>query len=121
MSTTHGTHWLEREDFGPVTVVRFKVPKLLDDDTVRAVFDPIHSLLIDAGRHHLVLNLATVEYLPSLAIGKLVLLNRRVQAANGQLALCHLTPEVTKILDLTGLIELFNIYSDEQKAVQAIT
>ena len=28
MSATHGTHWLDREDFGPVTVVRLKTHRL---------------------------------------------------------------------------------------------
>jgi hypothetical protein len=39
MSEKHGSHWLEREDFGEVTVVRLKVPQLRDDDTTRDLFD----------------------------------------------------------------------------------
>ena len=36
MSTTHGTHWLEREDFGDVTVVRLKTPPVLTDTLTHA-------------------------------------------------------------------------------------
>ena len=81
---TGTTHWLEREDFGEVTVVRLKPPKALDEDTIRAIFDPIYSLASDMGRNNLVLNLAAVDHLPSMALGKLVMLNRKVQAANGR-------------------------------------
>jgi anti-anti-sigma regulatory factor len=88
MPSKHGTtHWLERVDFGEVTVVRLKPPKTLDENTIRAVFDPIYSLVSDMGRNNLVLNLAAVDHLPSMALGKLVMLNRKVQAGNGRLAL----------------------------------
>ncbi len=121
MPATHGTHWMEREDFGDVTVVRFKVPKLLDDDTIRALFDPIGSLVQDVKRTRLVLNLQTVQFLPSLAIGKLVLLNRRIQAAGGRLALCCLGQGVAQILETTSLLDLFNVYDDEPEAVGSFT
>ncbi len=118
MTGKHGTtHWLEREDFGEVTVVRLKTPKALDSDTIRAVFDPIYSLVSDMGRNNLVLNLAAVEYLPSMALGKLVMLNRKVQAGNGRLALCQLSPPVAEILETTHLNELFTIYATEQEAL----
>jgi anti-anti-sigma factor len=118
MTGKHGTtHWLEREDFGDVTVVRLKTPKVLDDDLIRAVFDPIYSLVSGMGRNNLVLNLAAVESLPSMALGKLVMLNRKVQAAQGKLALCQLSPTALEILESTHLNELFNIYATEQEAL----
>jgi anti-anti-sigma factor len=121
MSSKHGSHWLERQDFGGVTVVRLKTPKNLDEDTIRAVFDPIQSLVGEVGRNQLVLNLAAVEHLPSLAVGKLVMLNRKVQAANGRLALCQLTSTVLQTLESTRLTELFNICASEQDALQSFS
>ncbi len=119
MPAKHGTHWLEREDFGAVTVVRLKVPGVPDEDIVRAVFDPLASLVAAVGRRHLVLNLATVPALPSVAVGKLVLLNRQAQAAGGCLALCRLSPTVAQTLDGMDLTDLFSIHGDEQEAVRS--
>jgi anti-sigma B factor antagonist len=121
MASEHRSHWLEREDFGGVTVVRLKPPRNVDDDTTRAVFDPIYSLVAAAGRNNLVLNLAAAEHLPSTALGKLVLLNRKVQAGNGRLALCQVSPAVESSLDSTDLKPLFNIYATEQEAVQSFS
>jgi anti-anti-sigma factor len=121
MSSKHGAHWLEREDFGAVTVVRLKTPKALDDETARAAFAPIHSLVADVGRNHLVLNLAAVEFLPSLALGKLVLLNREAQAGKGRLVLCHLAPAVERALDSTHLKDFFSICATEQEALQSFS
>ena len=121
MFSKHGSHWLEREDFGGVTVVRLKPPKTLDEDTIRAVFDPIQSLIGEVGRNQLVLNFAAVEHLPSYAVGKLVMLNRKVQATNGRLALCQLTPAVLETLESTRLMELFTICATEEEALQSFS
>ena len=118
MSSKQATHWLEREDQGDITVVRLKTPKILDEDTIREVFDPIYTL-VNIGRNRLILDLAVVEYLPSMALGKLVMLNRKTQVGNGRLALCHLTPSVEGVLDSTHLKPLFNVYATEQDALQS--
>jgi anti-sigma B factor antagonist len=119
MSGKHGFPWLGREDFGAVTVVRLRPPRVVDDDTARDLFDPVLSLVSEVGRTHLVLNLAGVEHLPSLGLGKLVLLNRKAQAAGGRLALCHLPPGVEGALDNTRLKGLFSIYATEQEALRS--
>jgi anti-sigma B factor antagonist len=119
MTEKHGTHWLEREDRGEITIARLKTPKLLDDDVARAVFDPLAVLVGEMGRSKLVLNLAPVEYMPSLALGKLVMLNRKAEAAKGRLALCHLSDAVRNVLDVTCLTPVFQIYATEQEAVDS--
>jgi anti-sigma B factor antagonist len=121
MSSEHGSHWLEREDLGGVTVVRLKPARVVDDDTTRAVFDPIYGLVAAVGRNNLALNLGAAEYLSSLALGKLVVLNRKVQAGNGRLALCQVSPAVESSLESTHLKPLFNIYATEQEAVQSFS
>ena len=70
------------------------------------VFEPIYSLVGGMGRNRLVLNLAGVEILPSMALGKLVMLNRKVQAANGRLALCSISADSKESLELTHLLPL---------------
>ena len=117
MSSKH-SHWLEREDFGDVTVVRVKVSGLGDNDTTRGLFHQIGTL-VEVGRRNLVLNLAVPEYLPSLALGKLVMLNRKVEAAHGRLALCNLSPIAAETLETTHLAELFKIYGTEPEAVRS--
>jgi anti-sigma B factor antagonist len=118
MPSTHGGHWLERDDRGDVTVVRLKLLRLGDDDA-QAVFKQVYSLVDDMGRSKLVLSLGPVEYLPSMALGKLVMLNRKAQAAGGRLALCQLTAGAREILDATHLSQLFHLYGTEQEAVQS--
>ncbi len=118
MPGTHGGHWLQREDVGDVTVVRLKLARVGDEDAL-ALFKQIYSLVDDMGRRNLVLSLGPVEYLPSMALGKLVMLNRKAQAAQGRLALCQLSEGVAEILELTHLNEIFSIYPTEEDAVRS--
>jgi anti-sigma B factor antagonist len=117
-STTHGSHWLEREDFGDVTVVRLLLPKVQDDDA-QVLFKQIYTLVDGMGRAHLVLNLRAVQFLTSMSLGKLVMLNRKTQAANGRLALCQLSPSVNDIMEVTRMTQLFDVFATEQDAVQS--
>jgi hypothetical protein len=121
MSGKYESHWLERQDRGPVTVVRLKTPGLVDEDTVRPAFDPISALVGEVGRSKLVLNLAAVESLSRPVLAKPVLLNRKAQAAQGRLALGHLSPAVGQSLAGTDVATLFNVYATEQEAVQSFS
>jgi anti-sigma B factor antagonist len=118
MSEKHASHWLEREDIGDITVVRFKTPKVMDEETIRVVFEQIYAVC-DAGRSKLVVNLAVTNLLPSMALGKLVMLNRKVEAAKGRLALCRLSQYAEETLTITRLLPLFNVYGTEQSALQS--
>ena len=120
MPTTHSSPWLEREDLGEVTVVRLKA-KFPDEHAIREVFDPVYTIVDGLGRNRLILNLAAAEYLPSVALGKIVMLNRKVQVGRGRLALCQLTPLVQEVFESTHLNQLFNIYPTEQEAMQSFT
>jgi len=55
----------------------------------------------------------------SMAIGKLVMLMRKVRQAGGKLAMCKLTPLMDEIMRMSYLAEIIPIYADEQEAVQS--
>jgi anti-anti-sigma factor len=116
MTAAHGSHWLEREDVGDVTVVRIKLARPSGDDN-NNLFKQIYVLLDDMGRRNLVLDLRAVEYLTSMTLGKLIMLNRKAQAAGGRLVLCGLTPAAEEIMQLTRLRDLFSVCATEPEAL----
>jgi anti-anti-sigma factor len=119
MHIKHTSRWLERADLGDITVVRLKMPRTLPEDFVKGLFDAIFGLIGETGRCKLVLSFAAAGFLPSMALGKLVLLERKAQAAGGRVALCQLSPAVKATLDATDLASLFDIYATEQQAAQS--
>jgi anti-sigma B factor antagonist len=110
---------LEVEDIGDVTVVSFIDRKILDEQNIQVIGEQLFSLVDEAGRRKVLLNFGNVEYLSSAALGKLITLNKKLQAAGGKLVLCNIDPQIYEVFEITKLNKLFNIQKEEQAALQA--
>jgi anti-sigma B factor antagonist len=110
---------LEIEDIGDVTVVCFTDRKILDEQNIQVIGEQLFSLVDEMSRKHLLLNFTNVEYMSSAALGKLITLNKKVQASGGRLVLCNIDPQIREVFEITRLDKLFTIRRDEQEALQA--
>src|SRR4051812_3363337 len=110
---------LEVEDIGDVTGVNFIDRKILDEQNIQIIGEQLFSLVDEVGRRKLLLNFNNVEYLSSAALGKLITLNKKLQAAGGRLILCNIDPQIYEVFEITKLDRLFNIQREEQQALQA--
>jgi anti-sigma B factor antagonist len=119
MSTQPRRRRLEVEDIGDVTVVKFTDRKILDEQNIQIIGEQLFSLVDESGRKKLLLNFGNVEYLSSAALGKLITLNKKVQAAGGRLALCNIDPQIYEVFKITKLNQLFSIHDEEQEALQS--
>jgi anti-sigma B factor antagonist len=118
MSSQPRRRRLEAEEIGDVTVVSFMDRKILDEQNIQIIGDQLFSLVDDSGRKKLLLNFGNVEYMSSAALGKLITLNKKVQAVGGQLVLCNIDPQIREVFEITKLDKLFVIRGDEQEALQ---
>ncbi len=101
-----------------VRVVRFLDRQLYDDRTVREVADQLFQLLPIAGQNpRLILDFTGVDSVSSGMLGKLILLQRRVDAAEGRLVLCELGESIQSILSTTNLDRLFQVVRDRREAL----
>ncbi|MFC0627629.1 STAS domain-containing protein [Kribbella deserti] len=73
--------------------------------------------LVDAGNHHLVLDLEKVEFLDSTGLGVLVGGLKRVRTNDGSLALVCTQERLLKIFRITGLDKVFDIHPDVASAI----
>jgi anti-anti-sigma factor len=112
--------WLEVEQFGDVTVVRFTTRTILGDDAIEAITAQLVGLVEEAGCRQFVLNLANVESVSTAMVGKLVALHRQLEAAHGRLVLCRLGPFLVEIFKVLNLGPLAHVYGEEQEAVDSL-
>ena len=110
---------LEVEDIGDITVVNFVDKKILDEQNIQKIGEDLFSLVDELGRKKILLNFGNVEYLSSAALGKLITLNKKLQAAGGRLILCNIDPQIYEVFEITKLDRFFNIQKEEQSALQA--
>ena len=119
MSSQPRRRRLEVEDIGDVTVINFVDRKILDEQNIQVIGEQLFSLVDQDGRRKLLLNFGNVEYLSSAALGKLITLNKKLQAVGGRLILCNIDPQIFEVFEITKLDKFFNIQKEEQAALQS--
>jgi anti-anti-sigma factor len=72
--------------------------------------------VIDRGFQRVVLNLRDVAALDSGGVGSIVAKYLSLRRAGGDLKLVSLSSRVCHVLDIAGLLEIFETYADEERA-----
>ena len=75
--------------------------------------------LIQEGKKKILLNLAGVGYVDSSGIGELVSSYTTIGREKGQLKLLNLTQKIQDLLAITKLLTVFDVYEDEQTALNS--
>lgn len=91
---------------------------LVVGDPASALRDKLRQLLADK-RYNVVLNLAGVDYIDSTGLGAMVVCFTSLRKAGGKLVLLNLNRRQIELLVLTKLSTVFEIFDDEQAAVNS--
>lgn len=110
-STFFQVRW--EDDATVLTLIR---EQLSDEENLEQFGQDLIALVDTFQARQLVLDLATVAYLTSSAIGKLIALHRRLVRQNGKLVLCSLHPEVERILKMSHLLGYFFVAPSREEA-----
>jgi len=111
---------LEIETIRMGNVVIVAVNGEVDTTTVgslQAVFDD----LVTRGEQNYVIDLSQVAFMDSSGLAALTKLYKRIRIGRGDVRLCHLRPEMRRIMELTRLDRVFEIYDDRQAAIASFT
>jgi anti-sigma B factor antagonist len=112
---------IEVLDIDGSQVVTFRDRLLFDDRTVREVADQLSAALPNDGKAiKLVIDFTGVDLISSSLLGKLILLQRRVDGSGGKLRLCELSPTVHSVFKTSNLDRIFGIVRDRRAALAEI-
>ncbi len=85
-----------------------------------AVLDAYAQQRFSAGELRWVLDLAGVDYISSAGLRSLLVIAKKVQAGDGRLALCALTPAVLNVMTISGFQQLLKICATQPEAIAAV-
>ena len=104
---------------GPVTIVdlRGNIGLGATRLTLRRT---IHDL-IESGRTKILLNLSQVDSVDSAGVGELVGAYVPVKTKGGELKILNPTKNVHRMMQITQLDRVFEVYTDEQMALQSFS
>ena len=74
---------------------------------------------LDRGSTDLLIDLSRVDYIDSGGVGALVAMFTRTGRRGGRLKLLCPSTRVCHVLEITGLMRVFDVFEDEQAALQA--
>jgi len=77
------------------------------------------SALVAAGQKNVILNLAGVDYIDSTGLGALVMCATSLRKTGGSVKLLNLNKRNLELLVITKLATVFDLFSDEQDAVNS--
>ena len=113
------TPFLEISNDGDVVIARLTA-KNFDSTNVESIAKQLFDLVDEKNCRKLIINLKKVDYVVSLAMGKLVTLHTKLRDRQGKLRLCELRPSVQEKIASTGLNQVFDIYADEATAIESV-
>ena len=79
------------------------------------------SKIIEEGHTHLLINLQKVQYMDSSGFGALLGATKRLRPEGGTLGLVGSNQVITRMLKITRLNTIFDMFESEGEAVQAFT
>ncbi len=107
---------LSIKEVGEVTVARFRDWRI-EDSNITEVEEELFRLLDADGCDKLLLNFATVDFLSSAGLGRLLALNQKAKKNGCTVKLSDIRPEIQQILAITKLDRLFDIKETEVDAL----
>jgi len=101
---------------GGVTIVRFEEPHI-DTENYDSIRRQLMTYLDIYQPKQVLANLWHIEYLHSIGIGLLTGMLKHVQAYGGHFALCSLQSDVSDLLKVTHMQNMFSIFANEKEAL----
>jgi len=108
---------IDQRSVAGVTILALNGPLLADEDD-RLLRERVRSLTA-AGERHLVLDLRHVTHIDSGGVGALIATHLHMTRRGGQLKLLCPSDRCTRVLRMTHLLEVFDVFTREDEAVRS--
>ena len=110
------TSRLRVRDKNGVTQIEFIDRNILDEANIQQIGEELRGIVDGEQQPKLLINFAEVDHLSSAALGMLITVNNRVRAAQGQLRLSNIDPQIYQVFVITKLNKLFEIHETTEMA-----
>ena len=107
--------YINQRTAGDVTILDLK-----RRERIRGASMQLHEsirCLAREGKNRVLLDLAWVEHIDSSALGELVSSHITLEETGGALKLMHMTESVQKLMTVTKLLTVLDVYDDEPEAI----
>ena len=76
--------------------------------------------LQDEGVRNIILNMQQIENAPSIVLGTIIVLQKRMKASEGEVAILNPTDRLLRILEITKMDKIIGVYNSEETALDSV-
>jgi anti-sigma B factor antagonist len=100
----------------PCAVITVRLPEsqMINGDKWQELESQLRAIIAEQVPPRILLDMQDVRLLSSTAFSGLLSLDRRIRNAGGQMALCHVQPQVVEVFRITRLNLVIDIQADRQ-------
>lgn len=102
-----------------ICVVHLLDERIVDDMNIHELGVELFSLVEKDGYSKILLNFSAVGFLSSAALGKLIMLYKKITLKKGILKLSNITPNIRELFTIMNLDRIFDICPEEADALAA--
>ncbi|MFO7154958.1 MAG: anti-sigma F factor antagonist [Caldicoprobacter oshimai] len=92
----------------------------LDHHTADTVRERLDSILEDPSIKHMVFDLSQLKFMDSSGVGVFIGRYKVVSQRGGTVSVVHVTPQIHKVLEVSGLYRIIKKYSSFEEALAGI-
>lgn len=100
-----------------ICVVHLLDTRIVDDINIYDLSLELFALVEQKGYSKILLNFSQVGFLSSAALGKLIMLYKKIAVRSGVLKLCCITPDIRELFTMMNLDRIFTICATEADAL----
>lgn len=105
------------EQHESAVVARFTKAQLSEEENIEQMAHELVTLIEHFQCQRLVLSMDLVDFITSAALGKLIMIHRKLHRKEGRLVVCDVKDSVAEVLKTSRLNEYFTIATDTQGAL----
>lgn len=103
------------EKKGDVVIMTLTLDNVIMDDNIE--LQKAFTELLDEGDKNIVLDLSRTNFMSSIVLASLVFMLKRSKEAGGNIVFCGIKDAVRRVLDMTNLDKIFDIFYDKEQAI----
>ncbi len=110
--------FIEFETKGNVLCIRLEGE--LDHHTANDLKEQASEIIERENIRHLVLNLASLDFMDSSGIGVVLGRYNQIKGNSGEMVICSVSPTICKLFEMSGMFKIMRLATSEENALHGL-
>lgn len=106
------------QEAGDIAIVRITRRRILDSTTIEEIKKQLFEMVEKENCTRMLIDIGLVEFMSSLMLNGLILLEKKIRSRSGRLVLCGMKREIYEVFVITRLHQFFYIKDTKEEGLR---